>query len=295
MKEFKTYHPIVNFTYFLFVIAFSMFFMHPVCLVISVVSSFTYSVILNGRKSLKFNIIYILPLMIVTALLNPVFNHEGVTILTYLPSGNPLTAEAIIYGFASAVMLASVILWFSCFNKIMTSDKFMYLFGRIIPSISLILSTVLRFIPKFKKDLKDIINSQKCLGKTFDKSSFIKKIKLSVTVISSLITCSLENAIDTADSMKSRGYGVCRRTSYSYYKFSKRDALIMCFLIIQIIYVLFGAKFNKISFVYYPNLSGADFSYYGLNVFIAYFRLCIKPVIIEFKEEISWKALKSKI
>ena len=95
--------------------------------------------------------------------------------------------------------------------------------------------------------------------------------------------------------MKSRGYGVCRRTAYSYYKFSKRDTLIMCILFIEIIYVLFGAKFNKISFAYYPTLSGADFSYYGLSVFIAYFILCITPVIIEFKEEKRWKALKSKI
>ena len=43
MNEFKTYHPIVNFTYFAFVIVFSCFFMHPACLVISLVSGFLYS------------------------------------------------------------------------------------------------------------------------------------------------------------------------------------------------------------------------------------------------------------
>ena len=51
MNEFKTYHPIVNFTYFVFVIGFSMFFMHPVCLSVSLACGFTYSVLLKGKKA----------------------------------------------------------------------------------------------------------------------------------------------------------------------------------------------------------------------------------------------------
>jgi energy-coupling factor transport system permease protein len=46
-------------------------------------------------------------------------------------------------------MLAAVISWFSCYNAVMTSDKFVYLFGRVIPALSLILSMTLRFVPKF--------------------------------------------------------------------------------------------------------------------------------------------------
>ncbi len=44
--------------------------------------------------------------------MNLAFNHEGATILAYLPSGNPLTLESIAYGFAAAAMLAAVVLWF---------------------------------------------------------------------------------------------------------------------------------------------------------------------------------------
>ena len=35
---------------------------------------------------------------------NPAFDHEGATLLAYLPSGNPLTLESIAYGVAAAVM-----------------------------------------------------------------------------------------------------------------------------------------------------------------------------------------------
>ena len=39
-----------------------------------------------------------LPVLLLAALVNPAFNHAGVTILIYLPSGNPLTLESILYG-----------------------------------------------------------------------------------------------------------------------------------------------------------------------------------------------------
>lgn len=82
-----------------------------------------------------------LPLLVITALINPAFSHQGVTILTYLPSGNPLTLESILYGIYAAFLLITVIAWFSCFNAVMTSDKFMYLSGGgIIPALSLVLS-----------------------------------------------------------------------------------------------------------------------------------------------------------
>lgn len=50
MNEFKTYHPIVNFVYFIFVIGFSCVFMHTVCLMISLLCSFTYSVMLKEKS-----------------------------------------------------------------------------------------------------------------------------------------------------------------------------------------------------------------------------------------------------
>ena len=154
MKEFKTYHPIVNMVYFVFVIGFSCFFTHPICLAISFICAFTYSAMLNGNRKTKMSLIYTLPILTITALTNPAFNHEGATILAYLPSGNPFTLESLLYGIGAAVLLISVIYWFSCYNAIMTSDKFVYLFGKIIPSLSLVLSMTLRFVPRFSEHLK---------------------------------------------------------------------------------------------------------------------------------------------
>ncbi len=295
MSEFKTYHPIVNFTYFVFVIGFSCFFMHPIALCISLVSGFTYSVMLKGKKQVKNSLIYMLPMILMMALINPAFNHEGVTILQYLPSGNPLTLESIIYGLCAAIMIVSVICHFSCYNEIMTSDKFIYLFGKMIPAMSLIISMTLRFVPKFSSQLKVVANAQRCMGRDVSNGSIIKRAKNGLNILSIMTTWSLENAIETADSMKTRGYGIPGRTAFSIFTFDKRDKKALICILLLGIYTLVGNLMGGMYFDFFPSLKMADVSVFGISVFVAYLLLCIYPIILELWEVRKWKALRSKI
>lgn len=295
MNEFKNYHPVINFVYFAFVFAFSMYFMHPACLVISFISGFTYSVILNGKSILKFNILYLLPTAVIAILINPMFNHEGMTILCYLPNDNPLTLESILYGVASVGMIVCIICHFTCFNKVMTSDKFIYLLGKTIPSLSLVLSMTFRFVPRFTEQFKKVKNAQCYIGRGAREKNFLRQIKFNLQVLSIMITWSLENAIDTADSMKSRGYGLLGRTFFSDYKFTKRDFNILTAMFCLIIYILVGGLTKGIFFRYFPSLKGVDVSPYSISILSAYLLFCFIPVIIEITEELRWKKLRLKI
>lgn len=295
MGEFKKYHPIVNFTYFVFVIGFSCFFMHPACLCVSLVSGFTYSVMLKGKKQLKKNLAYMLPMLIVMSLINPALNHEGATIIKYLPGGNPLTLESIIYGLCAAIMIVSVICHFSCYNEIMTSDKFIYLFGKIIPAMSLIISMTFRFVPKFATQLKVVTNAQRCLGRDASNGSIIKRAKNGLNILSIMTTWALENAIETADSMKSRGYGIPGRTAFSIFTFDKRDRNVLVCILFLGIYTFAGNLMGEIDFIYFPAMKMAEVSALGISVFVAYLLLCSSPIIIEISEVRKWKALRSKI
>ncbi|MBR1970716.1 MAG: energy-coupling factor transporter transmembrane protein EcfT [Clostridia bacterium] len=295
MNEFKTYHPIVNFVYFVLVIGFSCFFMHPVCLAISLVCAFTYSVMIKGRRAIKTNLIYMVPMLLLMAIINPLFNHEGVTVITHFPGGNPLTLEAIIYGLCAAAMIVSVILHFSSYNKIMTSDKFIYLFGKIIPALSLIISMTLRFVPRFASQLKVVVNSQKCMGRDMSSGNIIKRAKNGLSILSVMTTWALENSVETADSMKARGYGMPGRTAYSIYKFDKRDKKALACILILGIYTLAGKILGMVDFSYFPSLKDENMSALSLSVFAAYLLLCLFPVIIELWEVRRWKALRSKI
>ena len=105
----------------------------------------------------------------------------------------------------------------------MTSDKFVYLFGRLIPALSLVLSMALRFVPKFQAQFHVVSEAQRCIGRDVSDGGVIRRIRNAVTIFSIMLTWSLENAIETADSMKSRGYGLPGRTAFSIYRFDDRD------------------------------------------------------------------------
>lgn len=290
MSEFNRYHPAVNFIYFLFVIGYSVFFMHPICLAVSFVSGSAYSAAVRKKPA-----VYVLPVIIASAVINPAFNHEGRTILAYLPDGNPLTSESLIYGLAAGLMLAAVICWFSCWSEIMTSDKLIYLFGRIIPSLALVLSMTLRFVPRFAHQVKIVSDAQKCLGRDISEGSIVKRAKCGLAVLSAVMTWSLENSVETADSMKSRGYGLDGRTAFSVFKLNSRDTAAMIFIIVLGLYIFAGAAAGTTAFRYFPDIGGADMSFFGASVFAAYFLLSAMPALIELKEVIMWKYIRSKM
>src|SRR5699024_11813078 len=100
---------------------------------------------------------------VLIAVTNPLFVHKGETILFFL-NDNPVTMEAIIYGVFIAMMLVAVIFWSKAFSILMTSDKFVYLFGKVIPRLSLVISMALTFIPTFKRQIKKVHQTQKTLG-----------------------------------------------------------------------------------------------------------------------------------
>lgn len=296
---FSTYHPIINFFYFFIILGISMFFNHPVILAISLVSGIIYSLNLQGwRKVLKFNFLFILPMLLIVALINPLFNHSGVTILFYLENGNPITLESIIYGIVMAVMLIEVIIWFSCYNLIMTSDKFIYLFGRIIPALSLIFSMVLRFVPKFKAQLKVISNGQKCIGRDVSNGNILMRARHGVTILSIMVTWALENAIETADSMKARGYGLKGRTAFSLYRFDKRDKVMLMIMSALLIFFGIGVSTGNTFAQYNPTIIINGLMPLNFSSFLTYaifLIFCLIPIGVNGLAYLKWNRLKNII
>jgi len=289
---FAGYHPAVNLLYFVLAMGCAMALAHPVCLAVSFACAMGYSVSLPGKKAFRF---YLLPLLLVTAAANPLFSHAGVTILAWFPGGNPLTLESILYGISAAILLVTVITWFSCFNAVMDSDKLVYLFGRAIPALSLVLSMALRFVPRFTAQARAIAGAQRCLGRDVSQGNVFKRAKHGVKILSILITWALENAIDTADSMKSRGYGLPGRSAFSIYRLEKRDRAALLFLAVCGGLVLAGAVMGQLEFHFYPSIGGIDFNAWQMGLFIVYFALCGLPIWVRGKEAAQWRrALRAK-
>lgn len=293
--SFADFHPFINFLYFAFVIGFSLTLTHPLAQGIALVCAIIYAVSANGKKSVLFLLKYCLPMVLLTAFINPAFNHEGTTILLYFSNGNPLTLESILYGFSAGVMLVTLFLWFSSFSRVMTTDKFIYLFGKIIPALSLVLSMSLRFVPKFKVQMATVTEAQRSIGRDVSSGSLWQRTKTAIVIFSIMITWALENAIETADSMKSRGYGLKGRTAFSIYRFDERDKYTLVWLTFCGLFLFAGIMLAAFGFRYFPNIRYAALDRTTIPFYCVYFSLCITPVVLNFKEERKWKTLVSKM
>ena len=292
MKDtFGSYHPSINFIYFVAVIGLSMFLMHPIFLGISLACSLTYAIYLSGAKVIYNQLLYSVPLCMVIGLINPLFNHEGMTIIGYL-GDNPITLESIYYGCGMAVLFVDVLLWFKCYSYVMTSDKLIYLLGRKIPTLALIFSMTLRMIPLFKKQFQKVMRAQEGLGNRAKGKNIFAKIKWGMKVLSIMMTWMLENAIDTADSMRSRGYGLKGRSSFSIYSFQRKDRSVLILLVILISSVAIGIFYGEMQIRYFPSIKMQPITIRSMMTYLAYGLLCILPLSLHIVEDIKWHYLK---
>ena len=162
--SFSALHPALTFCYFAAVLLLTMLVLHPVFLALSLLGALGYCAVLRGWRSLGRTLGWLVPFLVLMAALNALLNHAGVTMLFYLPNGNPVTREALCYGAAAAAMFAAVILWFQCCNVVMTAEKYLYVFGSALPGVSLLLSMALRFVPKFSAHIRAVRAAQASLG-----------------------------------------------------------------------------------------------------------------------------------
>lgn len=310
---FKGYHPLVNVLFFISIIAFGMLLRHPVYLVISFIFSTAYYLKLSGKDGRKTVFRFLLPMLLFVVIINSFFNHYGVTTLFILPSGNNFTFEALVMGIVSGITVVSVIQWFFCCNEVVTEDKFMHIFGRILPKGALVVSMILRFVPLYRRRYKEISQARKCMGLN-GTDSFICKMKNTFKNIGILVSWSFENAIETADSMKARGYGLKGRTYYSRFQWQTGDTLALILLVLFDALIIFGLVSNSAYCIYNPyviinqpseigttyiinelNLTINPFGFLSIISLIAFTLLCFLPLTIDLKEDIKWHRLQSKI
>ena len=270
----------------------TMFINQPVFLVISLFSSCAYLMYLQGKKGMARQVGYLLPILLGMAILNPIFNHEGATVLMYLPNDNPVTLEAICFGLASAVMMGASIVWFNCCNTVFTSDKIIYLFGRIIPAMSLLISMTLRFVPRFKNYLQNVLRVQKGMH---EPENTKEKLQQAMAAFSSTVSWAMEQSIVSADSMKSRGYGIRGRTAFSIYIFEKRDGLTLLVLAALCLGAVMPSIAGWTTWVFYPYMTGDLLGPAQLLSYLCYSGLCLLPLLIDLSEDRKWNSLRSKI
>ncbi|MCR4722010.1 MAG: energy-coupling factor transporter transmembrane protein EcfT [Lachnospiraceae bacterium] len=282
MKPPEKYNPAVLFVYFLLLAGLVMFAADPVMTAIAFVAmnltAIAYSRDGLGRAYVFFFIIFVL-----TSLANPVFSHNGVTVLLVI-NDNPVTLEAVLYGVMTGFMILSVLLLFRVFSTLMTSDRLLYIFGRAFPKLGLLISMTLRFVPLFGRQRRKMEDTQRTLG-LYKNENAIDTIKGKLSVLSAMTTWGLENGITTADSMSARGYGTRRtRTSFSMYRFERSDALMLAIVVVCCSFIFFGIATDRLKTEFYPRIRLQPLTVYAIFAYAAYALLAFLPVIARIRD-----------
>ncbi len=284
---FSKCHPLTNFVYFLGAIGFAVVIQHPMYLTASCLGAAVYYLLLKGRRGLPM-ILGLIPVFLVFSAVNPLFNTYGERVL-FTIFGRPYTLEALYYGIAIAGMLVATVLWFGCYSAVLTSDKFVCLFGSLIPALSLLLVMVLRMIPNLTRRARQILDARKSIGKGAGEAAGNReKLAASMNMLSALTDWALEGSIITADSMRSRGYGCARRTSFQLYRMTVLDGALLAATVLLALGVL-AAGGTQAS--YTPVLSIAPLTW-GFGAYCVYLLI---PPVLHIKEAIQWRISLSRI
>ena len=283
---FSKCHPLTNFLYFLGAIGFAVVIQHPVYLLASCLCSGTYLILLWGRKG-RSMVMAMIPVFFVLTAINPLFNTLGERVLFSL-FGRPYTWEALCYGMAISGIFISMMLWFGCYSLVLTSDKFVSLFGGLIPSLSLLLVMILRMIPNLLRRGSQILDVRQSIGKGGAEVGRKERILDGMNVLSALTDWALEGGIITADSMRSRGYGCAKRTSFQPYRITAQDVILLASMAILVAVTLL---FGDTSAAFTPKIEIAPLTW----GFAAYCGFLSIPIILRGKEALQWHISISRI
>ena len=286
---FSRYHPVVSFLFFAQVPLFTMCWQHPLDLLIALIGGVVYHLRLCGGAALWRQMKLLLPLCLLSAAVNALGSHVGQTVLLYWPSGAALTLEALLCGAATGGMIAAALAWFACCSCVMTPDKLWDLFGRCAPTLGLLLSMTLRFVPALRRRSHALQQAQGCLGQEQAHQSLRRRYAAATKRWGMLLTWSLEDAMETADSMKARGYGLPHRSAFRLRRFTRRDGVMLLWLLICFAALCVGWWSGAMAWQYYPTLHGAPLTALTLLLRVVYLALVMTPVAVDVAAQWRWR------
>ena len=284
-------HPAAVFVYFAGIMAVAMLTLNPALLLLSLLGGALLRLV-RGEARLS-ALLFSLALFAAMTLINPLFNHNGVTVLFVL-GDSPVTLEALLFGAASAAMIAAALTWCRVLSGVLGEDKLLYLFARVSPRVALVVSMALRGAGLFSAQAQRVRRAQKGLG-LYKEGNIVDAIRSDTRVFSILVTWALENGVITADSMAARGYGSARRTAFSRYRFTRGDAMLLAAGLLMTTLSLWGVLSGALDVKYYPAVRWAETSPLGWAAMIGYGALALWPALLEGGERLKWRFLRSKI
>lgn len=284
-------HPAVCGVYFLAVIVLCMSAFHPVLLGIAFVSGLLYSICLRGGREVARSLRWQLPLVLVVMLLNPLASTKGATVLFSI-GGHPFCLESLAYGACMGVLLVSTVLWLSNTSHVLTPDRVRGLLGRRAPVVALMTSMTMRLVPRYVERGNAVAEVQRACtsasprdgGAAGGRTGVRRRSAPFLRLMSLLMGSSMEDALETADSMRARGWSAHGgRTVYVRRRFRARDVADLAVVGALVALSVFVAVRLCANFAYsfYPTMTPVVL-WWG---YLPYALLFFLPLLLALREE----------
>lgn len=284
---FKNSHPALNFAFFAAVAAFTLGATHPVFILISFITAFIYSLMLNGKKAALFNLA-LLPLIAMFTAYYASYKYFGETVLFRNSIGNAITLEAASYGMVLAFSVAAVLIWASCMNCVFSTDKAINLFSYASPKLGMHAAMLFRMVPRIKQEAKRINLARTCIGRGVAQGNIIRRLINCMSILSMLITWALEAIFMAGESLKSRGGGLKGRTAFFIYPFDTKDRMFTLIMFSCIALTLMAAIMGSTKAVYDPRIILSSAGSISCVFYAGFAVLCCMPIILEICRELSF-------
>ena len=252
-----------------------MVIMNPVCLLITF-SALVLYLIFTGSSELLLSKFYIF-LGAAMILINMLFNHRGMHVLIYL-FDRPITLESFFWGLSSALMLLCIVTISAIWTKSITTSEFLFVFGRFMPKTALLVSMTCGFSALFLKRMGEIQTVLQLKGIDITKGNLKKRIGDGAQIINVLVAFSLENALISALSMKTRGYALKKRTSCLSFRMRRRDIVFIMFTGTLAGFLLLGSFLGFLAFPIFPKLALTPPSFMEAVFYFGYLLLAAAPL-----------------
>ena len=291
----ESWHPAALLAFFAGALVLTVVVQSPAFLAAAFCAAFGLLLTVHGAQAWR-TLGALLPLLAVVALVNPLVNSQGATVLLVLPWGRPCTLEALLFGVQTAVMLVTMLLWFSSFNALMTGERLAGLLGAGAPGTSLVTVMVLRLVPRFQRQARKVsLAFDGVAGAAPGSGSRRGRVRRAARELSALTSWALEGSIDTADSMRSRGYGTGPRSQLAVFRTTPGQVAVLllegCLLAVAVAAIACGrASVQFIPVVSLPPADGLFFA--GLLSFTLFLAL---PALVNAAERLRWNFSLSKI
>lgn len=289
-STFEKYNPWTYFVYIIGNMILSMVLIHPLLLIEGIILLMAVHAMSDRGKTLFPYLKGYLIISLIMMVLNPLLSHRGATILFYL-NDQCITLEATLYGLAMGLSIFLVLMTFSLYQYGISSDKLMYLFCKIVPMITLVLMLTLRMVPLLRRRVEEIGKVQLAQGSGLSQGKIWDRSKTAMENLNTLVTWSLEEMMQTAKSIRSRGYGIKRKRSFYFrYRIEKRDVICMFLQILLIGSIIF--LWQGGGYTIYPRLQMNVFSIRTLMIAVIYGIYISIPLLVEGWETYRWRLYK---